>query len=145
MAYAQFTVSINRPVNEVYDFILNGENNKFWRPSVIEVKKETDESVAVGTKFIQSMKGPFGKKISGDYEITGCETNNNIAFKVVSGPARPSGNYDFNDEGTSTKVTFTLSLTPTGIARLMDPMINKQMQLEVANLSNMKTYLEKQH
>lgn len=144
MAYAKFTLSIEKPVNEVFNFILDGENNQLWRPSVIEVRKDSEDNIGVGTKFSQSMKGPFGWKIRGDYEITSCETDKNISFRVISGPARPAGNYDFDYDGTVTKVTFTLSLTPTGIARLMDSMVNKQMQLEVAKLSNIKAYLEKQ-
>ncbi|WP_100487995.1 SRPBCC family protein [Sporolactobacillus pectinivorans] len=142
MAFAEFAVSIHRPVKEIYDFILNGENNKLWRPSVVDVKQETAGAIDIGTKFSQTMKGPFGKSISGDYEITECKADQTISFKVISGPARPVGHYVFENDGEETKVTFTLSFKPSGFARLMDPMINKQMQLETVTISNVKKYLE---
>ena len=144
MAYAQTSISINKPVEEVFNFILDGENNKLWRPSVTDVKKTTDKTPGVGTTFVQGLKGPFGRRISGDYEITGCEKDKFISFKVISGPARPAGQYDLEYDGKETRVAFTLSFQPKGLAKLMDPMINRQMQLEVANLANMKTYLETQ-
>lgn len=143
MAYAKKSVVIHKSVEEVFHFILDGENNKCWRPSVINVQKTSSNDLGVGTIYKQGMKGPFGRRISGDYEITKCEKNKVISFQVISGPARPTGNYDFESNGSETKVTFTLSFHPTGFAKLMDPMINKQMQVEVANLSNIKTCLEK--
>lgn len=142
MAFAEYSVSIRKPVHEIFNFILNGENNKIWRPSVIAVKKETAGDIGVGTKFSQTMKGPFGKSISGDYEISSSETDKKISFKVISGPARPSGNYVFENDGDETQVTFSLSYKPSGLAKLMDPMINKQMQLETAMLVNVKKHLE---
>ncbi|TGA97061.1 hypothetical protein E4665_13560 [Sporolactobacillus shoreae] len=142
MAFAEFSVSIQKPVHEIFDFILNGENNKVWRPSVIAVKKESKGDTGVGTKFSQTMKGPFGKSISGDYEITGCDADKTISFRVVSGPARPTGNYAFEEDEGETKITFTLSYKPTGLAKLMDPMITKQMQVETAALVNVKKHLE---
>ncbi|WP_416826201.1 SRPBCC family protein [Ectobacillus polymachus] len=142
MAYAKSNVTIHKSVDEVFKFILDGENNKLWRPSVIDVQKTSANDLGVGTIFKQGMKGPFGRRISGDYEITQCEKNKVISFQVISGPARPIGNYNFESDGSETKVSFTLSFNPTGFAKLMDPMINKQMQLEVANLSNIKTFME---
>lgn len=142
VAYAQLTISIKRPVDEVFNFILDGENNMLWRPSLTDIKKATGKSLEVGTTFIQGMRGPFGRRISGDYEITGCEKNKFISFQVINGPARPNGTYDFEYNGTETNVTFTLSFKPKGITCLMDPMINSQMQIEVGNLKNVKEYLE---
>ena len=41
-----------------------------------------------------------------------------------------------------TRLTFTLHFEPKGIARLMDGMIQKTMQSEVATLGNLKKVLE---
>jgi hypothetical protein len=142
MANAKYTISINRPVDEVFKFILEGENNALWRPSVIDIKNISGGNLGVGTTFAQGLKGPFGRRISGDYVITGCEKDKTITFQVIKGPARPMGTYDFEHNGMETVVTFALSFNPKGIARLMDPMIKSQMELEVSNLVNLKKYLE---
>jgi hypothetical protein len=71
-------------------------------------------------------------------------TNTLIRFKVIAGPARPMGAYRLQDDSNATRVTFALDYTPTGLARIMDPLIARTMRMEVAMLSNLKPYLEDQ-
>ncbi len=143
MAHAQNSVMVNRPLAEVFAFILDGDNNPKWRPGVADIRRATNKPDGVGSKFKQGMKGPTGR-IDADYEIVKCEPNSLIEFQVTAGPARPHGVYSFRAQGASTEVTFVLDFEPKGLAKLMDGMINQQMKAEVANLSNLKTYLEGQ-
>jgi uncharacterized membrane protein len=142
MARAENTIPIQRPVGEVFQFILDGDNNKLWRSSGTDIKRTTSKPDRVGTKFEQGARGPCGRRIAADYEITECETNRVISFKVTKGPARPLGTYTFESDGAGTRVSFRLHYEPKGFARLMDPMINRTMQAEVGALANLKTYLE---
>jgi hypothetical protein len=111
MDHAENSISVQEPVNEVFQFILNGEDNKSWRDSVTEISRATDGPDGVGSRFAQ------------DYEITECEKHKVISFQVTRGPARPVGTYRFDREGSGTKVTFGLRYEPKGFARLMDPMV----------------------
>lgn len=142
MAHAEGRITIQRPVSEVFGFVLDGSNNQFWRPSVTDVTPLTEKPYGVGSAFKQGLKGPGGR-IDGDYKITECKPNELIKFEVTAGPARPTGLYQFSSEGNSTTVLFVLDFQPKGLARLMDPMINQSMKSEVATLSNLKTYLER--
>jgi len=47
------------------------------------------------------------------------------------------------DADRSTRVRFTLDLTPAGLMKLMTPMISRQMRREVAQLDNLKAILER--
>ncbi len=143
MAHAEGSVTINRDVRTVFDFILDGTNGPKWRPDVTDAKLEPGKPLGVGAVFKQGMKGPGGR-IAADYEITECRSNEWIKFQVVAGPARPTGTYKFEPAGQSTRVTFVLDFQPKGLARLMDGMINKSMQAEVGNLANLKSVLESQ-
>ena len=89
----------------------------------------------------QGLKGPGGR-IDGDYQITECKPNQVITFQVITGPARPTGAYQFESDGKSTTVSFVLDFQPKGLAKLMNPMIQNSMQGEVATLANLKSYLE---
>ena len=144
MAHAESTITIDRSVKEVFDFLMDGDNNPAWRPGVADIKRLTSKPDAVGAKFKQGMKGPTGR-IDAYYEIVKCEPNSLIEFRVTAGPARPTGWYKFVSKGKSTEVTFILDFQPKGLAKLMEPMINKQMAEEVATLSNLKSYLEAKH
>jgi uncharacterized membrane protein len=141
MAHAENKVTINCPVSAVFDFILDGTNNKVWRPAVIDVSPLTEKPYGIGSAFKQGLKGPGGR-IDGDYKITECKPNEFIKFEVIAGPARPTGTYTFATDGKSTTVTFILDFQTRGLAKLMEPMINQSMKSEVATLSNLKTYLE---
>jgi hypothetical protein len=128
-------------VEEVFDFILDGENNKLWRPAVIDVLPLIEKPYGMGSAFKQGLKGPGGR-IDGDYKITEFKPNEFIKFEVAAGPARPIGTYAFATDGKSTTVTFILDFQTRGLAKLMEPMINQSMKSEVATLTNLKAYLE---
>ncbi len=141
MAHAEGKVTINRPVQAVFHFILDGTQNAHWRPDVLDVQRMSIEPDGKGSKFKQGMKGPGGR-IDADYEIVDCKENELIQFQVTAGPARPTGTYRFETTGDSTVVTFVLDYQPKGISRLMDPVIARQMRIEVGTLTNLKSYLE---
>src|SRR6266487_3650590 len=141
MAHAEGNLTIDRPIKEVFDFVLDGTNSPLWRSSVTDVKLSPDKPPGVGAVFKQGLKGPGGR-IDGDYEIVECKPNELIKFQVIAGPARPMGTYVFKSIGSSTQVTFILDFQPKGLAKLMDGMINKSMKEEVGTLANLKAYLE---
>ena len=141
MAHAEGSVTIDRPARTVYEFILDGANGPKWRPDVTDAHLKPGKPLGVGAVFKQGMKGPGGR-IDADYEIVECKPNEWIKFQVVAGPARPVGTYKIEAAGKSTRVTFVLDFKPKGFARLMNGIIDKSMQGEVANLANLKTYLE---
>jgi uncharacterized membrane protein len=145
MAHAEESITINRPVDAVFDFVLDGTNNPLWRSSVVDISRVQGKPSGVGAVYKQGLKGPGGRRIDGDYEIVECQPNKLITFQVIAGPARPRGTFAFEPAGNSTRVTFTLHYEPKGLSRLMDPMITRTMQSEVATLSNLKAYLESRH
>ena len=144
MAHAEGTTTIDRPANVVFDFLSDGMNNRLWRPAVIDIERVPGKTPGAGATYKQGLKGPGGRRIDGDYEITESQPNKLIKFAVIAGPARPTGTYLLEPAGAGTKVTFVLDYPTKGLARLMDGMITKTMEAEVGTLSNLKAYLEKQ-
>jgi hypothetical protein len=45
------TVVIDRPIEEVFDFLADGENDPKFSPRVLEIKKTTDGPPGVGTVY----------------------------------------------------------------------------------------------
>ena len=144
MAHAEASITIDRPISTVFDFVLDGMNGPLWRPSVADVERVAGTPSGVGAVYKQGLKGPGGRRIAGDYKITECTPNELIAFQVIAGPARPTGTYRFEAAGSGTRITFILHYDPKGLGRLMNPVINRTMQGEVATLANLKSYLESQ-
>ena len=142
MPEASYSVTIARPIDEVFAFVLDGEKSTQWRPGVVDIKRLSGDGV--GTRYAQGVKGPMGRRIAADYEITALEPNRRIEFQTVTGPARPHGRYDFEpaDDG-STRLTFSLDAAITGLrGLLMGGMVQKTMDGEVRTLDNLKRVLE---
>ena len=143
MPSAQRTVTIRRPVDQVYRFIGSGDNQAAWRPGVVSVQLRSGTDGEAGAVYEQRVKGPFGRPIPADYEIVSATPNRELSFRAIAGPVRPEGTYVFAEDGDSTTVTFSLRAELAGPARLMGPMVAKTMDSEVACLDNVKAILER--
>jgi uncharacterized membrane protein len=142
MAHAEGDVTIDRPAATVFDFLLDGMNNPKWRPTVLDIQHVPGTPPGLGARFKQGLKGPGGRRIDGDYEITALEPNRLIRFQVIAGPARPTGTYRLEATGGATHAILVLEYAPRGLARLMDSMIERTMRAEIGMLANLKAYLE---
>jgi hypothetical protein len=137
MAHATQTITVDRPIGDVFAFLADGMNEPAWRPGVTDVSHVAGTGPGVGATYKQTLKGPGGRAIPGDFRITRYDEPTRLDFEVIAGPARPTGRYDLVEKGPgSTEVTFTLDLKPRGLMVLMTPMINRQVRVEVGNLAN---------
>ena len=136
MPSASDEVVVDRPVADVFAFLADAENDARWRPGVLEITRASD------TGYRQTVKGPGGRSISADIEVTESRPNELIAFRATSGPVRPHGRYVLSAEGDGTRVRFELEAELGGLKRLMAPMVQKTMDSEVAALANLKRVLE---
>jgi uncharacterized membrane protein len=141
MSSVQHSVSIGRPVSEVFAFVADGENARRWRPGVLDVSHQSGEGL--GAIYRQGVKGPGGRRIAADYEVTAFEPDRRIAFRAIAGPVRPTGEYRFAAEGDGAMVSLALDATLTGWKRLlMGRAVQRTMDSEVRNLDTLKSILE---
>ena len=143
MAHAESSIEIDRPAAEVYGFLADGLNNPKWRPAVKSIALGSGAAGPAGAIYKQTIAGPGGGKVAGDYRLAVAEPPRRIRFEVISGPARPVGRFEIEPRGAAnSRVTFSLDLQPKGLMRLMNGMIQRTMEAEVANLSRLKAVLE---
>jgi uncharacterized membrane protein len=138
---AQHSISIRRPLADVFAFVADGENAMRWRPGVLDVSRRSGDGL--GAIYRQGVKGPGGRRIAADYEITAFEPDRRIAFRAIAGPVRPTGEYRFAPDGDGTTVSLGLDATLTGWKRLlMGRAVQSTMDSEVQNLEALKSILE---
>lgn len=141
MASAQRTITIHRPASEVFAYVANGENAPRYRSGVLDVTHVSGEGV--GAVFKQGVKGPGGRRIAADYEVTGYELNRRLAFKAIAGPVRPTGEWRLAEVPDGTELTFSLSAEIGGIAKLvMGGAVQRTMDAEMGALDALKLILE---
>ena len=142
MPSAERTVTINRPVDEVFSFIADGRNAMRWRSGVLDV--DLVSGSGLGARYSQGVRGPGGRRIAADYEITEYEPNTRIAFKATAGPVRPTGSFTFEGMGTGTILTFKLDAELGGLQRLlMGGAVQSTMNAEMGALDRLKDLLER--
>lgn len=140
MLEARNTVQIARAPEAVFAFLADGTTNTQWRPGVTDIRLKSGSGK--GALYEQGIRGPFGRRVPADYEITAYEPNRRIGFRAIAGPVRPEGSYELEDSDGGTQLTFSLSCQPSGFGRVMTPMIAKTMRSEVTRLDRLRTILE---
>jgi uncharacterized protein YndB with AHSA1/START domain len=142
MPDAERTITINQPLAEVFAFVADGRNAKHWRSGVLDVDLVSGQGL--GARYSQGVKGPGGRRIPADYEITAFEPNQKIAFRAIAGPVRPEGSFTFEGIGTGTVLTFELHAALSGWKRLvMGGAVQSTMNAEMGALDRLRDLLER--
>jgi carbon monoxide dehydrogenase subunit G len=140
MPSAENSIVIEKPRSEVFAFVANHENDKLWRPGVLDIERASGEGR--GAIYRQGVKGPMGRRIPADIEVTAYEEGSHVAFRTLGGPVQPEGSYRFEDVDGGTRVTFSLNAKLSGAQKLMSPMVQRSMSSTVGALENLKRVLE---
>jgi uncharacterized protein YndB with AHSA1/START domain len=141
MPNASRTVTIRRPPAAVFAFVADGTTAPRWRPGVLDV--ELLSGVGVGTRYRQGVRGPGGRRVAADYEITAFEPDRHLAFRAIAGPVRPTGEYRLEAVPDGTRITFSLAAElgfPTRL--LMGGAVQRTMDAEVGSLDRLRDVLE---
>ena len=136
------TIFINRPQQEVFDFMSNPANNTEWQ-STVESAEWTSEGPA-GVGSAQRVVTRFlGRKIESIADITVWDSPNQFAFKMSNGPIPFEGTNRFESKENGTQVTISGKAEPGGFFKLAEGLAGKQgkKQLET-DLSALKLILE---
>jgi uncharacterized protein YndB with AHSA1/START domain len=141
MPQAQHSVTIARPVDEVFAFVADGERGPEWRTGIVDIRRIAGQGM--GARYAQGVRGPMSRRIAADYEITAYEPGRRLEFQTIAGPVRPHGRYDFAAVDAGTRLTFSLEAELSGLRRLfMGSMVQGTMNAEVQALDKLKQVLE---
>jgi uncharacterized membrane protein len=141
MPSARRTIVMHRPPDEVFAFFTDHARDPSWRPNVKEI--DPVSGAPVGTRVHQVIKGPGGRGIGADIEVTATEPSSRYAFQVVAGPVRPRGEFRFIETPNGTEVHFSLDAELGGIKKLlMARSVQASMDGEMSGLDTAKRLIE---
>jgi uncharacterized protein YndB with AHSA1/START domain len=128
MAMAERTIEIARPPEDLFDFVADGLNGPRWRAGVLD-----------------GVRGPGGRRVAADYEVTEFEPARRLAFTAIAGPIRPTGEYRLERTEAGCRLTFGLRADLGGWQRLvMSGAVQRTMDGEMMALDRLKTVIESQ-
>lgn len=137
-------ILIDRPVEEVFDFVTTLDNLPSWSDTNA-VTPASGRAGEVGTRYRLDMgRGPLRSDL--EFETTGWKPGRDWSFKTVSaGRMSWDGRYVFDpvDRGT-TRVRGEGQVSLKGWRRLLEPVVRGELRREEqAELSRLKQLLER--
>jgi uncharacterized membrane protein len=122
-------VIIERPVEEVFGFVVDLSNIPSMDPSVESVEKTSEGPIDAGTTFLMRQKTPpLGKIREASVRYTAVETNRKIEFEAMVGPISPTASLTFEQANGATRVVFRGEPNPVGPFKVLSPLIARQGQ-----------------
>ena len=114
------TTVIARPIEEVFAFLADGENDPKFSPRVQEMRKLTDGPIGVGTRFGSTVKDA-GMTTKREFELTEFVAPTTIRWAERSKHAVTAtvGGYDLVPEGDGTRVTLFNELAGHGFGKVI--------------------------
>jgi uncharacterized membrane protein len=135
-------ITIARPVDQVFAFFANPENDPRWRPGLLKITHVSGQGE--GARYAQQMKGPGGASIKTETEVVTLDPLRRIEFTTVKGFVQPRGRFLFSEAAGGTSVRFELEAQLGALkGLLMGSMVKKTMESEVGNLTRAKDVLER--
>ena len=146
MTILEFSTKINKPVEAVFEFLTNLENQKKLSQYITGI--EVSEPLKVGTRY-KIQTATMGRTIETMNEVVAFEPNKKFGVKTFAPPPASdvTNTYLLEPDGSGTKLVLQMDtvLTPPGMPSMpgMEDMMKKQMSATFeATLATMKKAIE---
>ncbi len=140
MVKIEISIVINRPLEDVFAFLSDLENNLKWRSGSIEARKTSEYPLGVGTMY-RMVDNVLGRRIEGEAEIIECEPNRKYTSRSKSGYLPLVAQRIFEPAERGTRVRFVAEAEPGGFFKLAEPLVasigKRRHETDAANLKDL--------
>lgn len=136
------SVTINRPVQEVFDYVTDLENSATWQGPILEAHQTSSGPTDVGATG--SVKAKYlGRQMDLTTEVTSWNPPSSLTARSTGGPFPVELSYSFVAQGNATRLTMTSTIEPGGFFKLAGPALEPLMRRQIqSDLETLKTVLE---
>lgn len=135
---------IDRPVEDVFAYIANPENDPQWCPTVLETIQIAGDGPGRDTRYHMAAK-PGPKTVEGTIEVVDYEPNTRFEWRGSNDAGDFHGWYTLESVNGGARVHMTSILELRGLMRFLEPVINRAGQnVAVEGFQNLKRILETQ-
>lgn len=139
MALIHGEITIDRPAEQVFDFVSDERNEPRYNPQMLSVEKLSPGPIGPGTQFrIQMKSGPPML-----LEFTTFERPVRLGSHTSSSGVAIDGELTFQANGDATLMVWDWNITPSGAAKILTPLIVWMGRRQEARIwSDLKRCLE---
>jgi carbon monoxide dehydrogenase subunit G len=136
------SIFINRPPQEVWDFMSDPANDTEWRDSAVSSEWASEGPPGVGST-LSSVDKLLGRKMESTSEITAWDPPNRYGQKADSGPFPFELTVKFEAKDEGTQLTLSGNGEPGGFFKIAEGLVRKQLEKQFdTDLNGLKRVLE---
>jgi carbon monoxide dehydrogenase subunit G len=142
MTKIERSIAIDRPVDEVWEFVHDPTKDALWQTTLTESEQLTDGPMGVGTR-VREVRHFLGLRVELAWEVTEYEPTRKSAIRGISGPIPLHGGFLLEPVDGGTRLTVSGELEAHGLFKLAEPVFARITRRELeANLGHLKDLLE---
>src|ERR671923_447467 len=126
MIQHEVSIHLNRPVEQVFTFLMDTSKLSAWQSNLIKSEPLTEGPLRTGSRF-REVRRINNKETEIQGEITALEPNKHLETKTVTKP-RAMVSYFLDPEQGGTRLRYKFVLETSGLMRLLEPMIAKSIK-----------------
>jgi len=139
----QGEIVINKPIEEVFDFVADERNEPKYNPQMTLAEMVTPGPIGVGSKFHCVMTGARAADMT--IECTEFDRPHRLGSTTQISNMEINGSLLFEPQGQSTKMKWLWNIEPRGFIRLLGPIVRRMGERqEWANWTGLKKVMEAQ-
>jgi carbon monoxide dehydrogenase subunit G len=135
-------VRIDRPVDEVFDYVSDPRNFPHWNSAVQAVRETSPGADGIGATYLMERELPSGHA-ENQLEVVDQRRPRELEIQTTSGPTPFTYRYRFTDEGGGTHLELAAEVELGGIAGALGPLASRAVKRGVdSNFADLKRILE---
>jgi carbon monoxide dehydrogenase subunit G len=135
-------VRIERPVEEVFDYVSDPANFPRWNSAVQSVTRTAAGGEGIGATYLMERDLPGGKAENA-LEVIGLDRPDEFAIRTTSGPTPFTYRYRFSRQNGGTVVNLSAEVELSGLAGALGPLGSRVVKRGVdSNFADLKRILE---
>jgi len=136
------SVTIDGPLEEVWEFVSDPANNPQWQSGVTQSDQSPTGPIGVGTR-VRIVRNMMGQRVEVVLETTVFEPYKQFAFKSVSGPLAVSGSIALAATDAGTELSYRATGEAAGVLGLGETIISGLVNKQISDdLRALKRLLE---
>jgi uncharacterized membrane protein len=124
------SIMIDRPQQEVFDFVTNLANDSKWQSGIESVERASDGPIGAGSTWRYKLKF-LGREVEAEIEMTGYDPPNQSSVKSIGGPVPFESNYKFESKEGSTEMTISGQAEIGGFFKMAEGLVGKQLEKQM--------------
>jgi uncharacterized protein YndB with AHSA1/START domain len=142
MADRSDSITIARPIDEVWAYVTDVTNDPAWHSDILEATKTSEGPIGIGTVWHARFKPSMGIS-EGDMRVVTFEPNRRQVMKGDIGPMHPTLTYLLEPSDVGTTFTRHVQISVSGWMKIMSPMMGMMLPKQNKGfLANLKRVLE---